>query len=234
MKRLEWRAGKTVEAVKDDDGDSFCSKEELDSNVRFQLLRRRADETKPFHHLTMIPSRSDEIPNHLINVKDCQPLRSTLNWLNNFVKLSVNGRQCSNGIVIRSDRKGRVCQSAGCIEKKGSTKMARNLPNSGRSAVIFQSEKASTVRFSHGRSHPRYEVKYNPQRLKKKQTSWKWIWNQQHIWRPVDARLLQSSSTSTSWEKREKSSASLDRTGHPHNGSSQSENQRHPSSQFAP
>jgi hypothetical protein len=69
MKRLEWRAGKTVgQVLKDDDADMFCSKEQLDSNVRFQLLRRRADETKPFGHLTMIPSRSDEIPNHLIHV----------------------------------------------------------------------------------------------------------------------------------------------------------------------
>nr|CAH0107288.1 unnamed protein product [Daphnia galeata] len=71
MKRLEWRAGKIVgQVLKDDEADMFCSKEQLDSNVRFQLLRRRADETKPFGHLTMIPSRSDEIPNHLIHMID--------------------------------------------------------------------------------------------------------------------------------------------------------------------
>ncbi|KAI9557976.1 hypothetical protein GHT06_014729 [Daphnia sinensis] len=71
MKRLEWRAGKSdIEAVKNDDEQTFCSAEQFESNVRFQLLRRRADETKPFAHLTMIPSRTDEIPNHLIHLLD--------------------------------------------------------------------------------------------------------------------------------------------------------------------
>ncbi|XP_032782110.2 coiled-coil and C2 domain-containing protein 2A isoform X1 [Daphnia magna] len=71
MKRLEWRAGKSDrEVVKNDDEQTFCSAEQFDSNVRFQLLRRRADETKPFAHLTMIPSRPDEIPNHLIHLLD--------------------------------------------------------------------------------------------------------------------------------------------------------------------
>lgn len=70
MKRLEWRAGKSDrEVVKNDDEQAFCSAEQFDSNVRFQLLRRRADETKPFAHLTMMPSRPDEIPNHLIHVR---------------------------------------------------------------------------------------------------------------------------------------------------------------------
>ncbi|XP_057380224.1 coiled-coil and C2 domain-containing protein 2A-like [Daphnia carinata] len=71
MKRLEWRAGKSDnEIAKNDDDQTFCSAEQFDSNVRFQLLRRRADETKPFAHLTMIPSRPDEIPHHLIHLLD--------------------------------------------------------------------------------------------------------------------------------------------------------------------
>lgn len=69
MKRLERRAGKNdQEIVQNNDAEMFCSPEQFDANVRYQLLRRRADEMKPFAHLTMIPNRPDEIPNHLIHV----------------------------------------------------------------------------------------------------------------------------------------------------------------------
>ncbi len=94
MNRLEWRAGKTVgEVLREDDGDMFCSKEQFESNVRFQLLRRRADEIKPFGHLTMIPSRPDEIPNHIINVisKTSSPFKI---GSENHFKLSVDRWQC--------------------------------------------------------------------------------------------------------------------------------------------
>lgn len=49
------------------ESDAICwmSEEQLDSNVRFQLLRQRADGVKPFSHLAMIPSRVAEIPMHL-------------------------------------------------------------------------------------------------------------------------------------------------------------------------
>lgn len=82
LKRLEWRgsSGKDTAEVLRDDGESFCSKEQLDANVRFQLLRRRADETKPFVHLTMIPTRPDEIPNHLIHVL-YSPTMSIFFWI---------------------------------------------------------------------------------------------------------------------------------------------------------
>lgn len=70
MKRLERKGsnGKSVGERVPDEVDTFCSREQLDSNVRFELLRRRADEVKPFGHLTMVPSRPDEIPNHLAQV----------------------------------------------------------------------------------------------------------------------------------------------------------------------
>jgi hypothetical protein len=48
-----------------DDPSCWMSREELDANVRFQLLRQRADGVKPFSHLAMIPSRVAEIPMHL-------------------------------------------------------------------------------------------------------------------------------------------------------------------------
>lgn len=62
---MEWRA---PQEIQQDTGETFCSVEQLNSNIRFQLLRRRADEVKPFGHLTLVPSRADEIPNHLAQV----------------------------------------------------------------------------------------------------------------------------------------------------------------------
>ena len=47
------------------DPSCWMSREELNANVRFQLLRQRADGVKPFSHLALIPSRVAEIPMHL-------------------------------------------------------------------------------------------------------------------------------------------------------------------------
>ena len=73
MKRLERKEsdGGSTGAIRpiQQDPHTFCSAEEMDANRRFQLLRRRADEVKPFVHLTMVPSRPDEIPSHLTEVR---------------------------------------------------------------------------------------------------------------------------------------------------------------------
>lgn len=69
---MEWRASNgnksAGQEIQEETADTFCSVDQLDSNIRFQLLRRRADEIKPFGHLTMVPTRPEEIPNHLTQV----------------------------------------------------------------------------------------------------------------------------------------------------------------------
>lgn len=71
MKALDWRAQQdgSDKAMSDQDDETFfCSKEELEMNIRFKLLKQRANDKKPFSHLAMIPSRPAEIPQHLIKV----------------------------------------------------------------------------------------------------------------------------------------------------------------------
>ena len=73
MKGLDWRVQQDIShgfnrSPGMEDQGFFCSEEELESNIRFKLLKQRADEKKHFSHLAMIPSRSAEIPQHLIQV----------------------------------------------------------------------------------------------------------------------------------------------------------------------
>lgn len=89
-----------------EDPDVFCSQEVLDSNIRFKVLQLRASDKKPFCLMSMIPSRSTEIPENL------QQVPSSLYLLTHF-KTKIH-----HHLLDFEDGRGRIFESIAPVARR--------------------------------------------------------------------------------------------------------------------